>query len=373
MDPRIQIAVEYVRSQRVAGVSDGAISAALLQIGWPQDFVTAAFNAVGQPPQPDLQAGLPVLPQVQPVELAQTTQPVQDVQPVQAVQPAQSVPVDTRQKYKIRAAFADVYHGLKVNWLTYLICIAAAIAAAFALFSIIGLIVAGVIQGTHGDFLSKLYPGFGILVVFYIITVILLSITNALFVSMLALCIRDGLDGHRGNVMATIKEMLHKLLRVVLTNALTSVVTYGPLVIGLIIMVGVFLAAVFSGIGGKSFNIGGLIVSSLLVIAGGLWSILATVRFVLAPYVALFEPQVSVWHTLGRSRTLLRKGGEWFLIKGFLLMLLVYGLVAIITGNTLKEAINSNSVIVIIINILTSLLVYGGLYTLYRNRVAVKK
>jgi len=345
MDPRIQIAVDYVWTQRAAGVADGAISAALLQIGWPQDYVTAAFNSIGQPPQPA------------------------------AVQPTQTNLVDTRHKYTIRAAIADVYRGMKVNWLTYLICVLSMLAVA----SILVTLIYGILSALH-VYDKVAYSGFGgvrfrliPLICLYLFVIAVSAVVNAMVVNVLALTLRDGLDGHRGKPLATLKEALFRLVRVALTNALVALVALGPFIITTIIMITVTFAATFSGVGGRSSSIAGLIISLLLGLAGFAWALIASLRFALAPYVALIEPQTSIFGTLKRSSYLLRKGGQWFLLKGFFLLVAVLIIVLLLTHSSMSASNDTGGTIFTAVNIVVTILINGGLYTLYRNRVAVKK
>ncbi len=103
-----------------------------------------------------------------------------------------------------------------------------------------------------------------------------------------------------------------------------------------------------------------------------MWIYIALIRFALTPYVALFEPDIPITKTLGRSKHLLVKGGQWFLIKGFLLLLLGLIILAVATGQDLPELMDSDNIAFNIFLIIVSVIVNGGLVMLYHNRKIVR-
>jgi uncharacterized integral membrane protein len=66
------------------------------------------------------------------------------------------------------------------------------------------------------------------------------------------------------------------------------------------------------------------------------------------------------------------KGGQWFLVKGFLLLLLLVIVLAIATHKNLSELMNSNNIAINIVLIIASIIVNGVLVMLYHNRKIVR-
>jgi hypothetical protein len=115
-----------------------------------------------------------------------------------------------------------------------------------------------------------------------------------------------------------------------------------------------------------------ILIGLISFIATGVWVVVAFLRYWLAPYVALFETDIRLRNTLGRSKSLMYKGGQWFLVKSVLLTLafgLVYAVIVELLGDNPPLAI---LILLIIVNVLVSFIAIGMYYALYRNRVAVK-
>lgn len=102
------------------------------------------------------------------------------------------------------------------------------------------------------------------------------------------------------------------------------------------------------------------------------WIIIALLRFALVPYIVLLEPQTKVLAAFGRSSHLLQKGGQWFLVKGFFILLVAVLFLSAVTGQTPDELGDSRNIFVWVIDVALSLLALGMLYMLYRNRAAVR-
>lgn len=124
--------------------------------------------------------------------------------------------------------------------------------------------------------------------------------------------------------------------------------------------------------GNANFNIL-LIIASFGAVA---WSIVALLRYALAPFVALFEPDIPVTGTLARSRQLLVHGGQWFLFKLVLLFIALSVIVSFMSGSLATSSEDSlpivTTVIDTILNVTLGALAIGTLTMLYRNRAATR-
>jgi len=109
----------------------------------------------------------------------------------------------------------------------------------------------------------------------------------------------------------------------------------------------------------------------LLAVAAIVWIIVITVRCSLAPFVAIFEPEVPILKTLSRSRHLLQKGGQWFVCKGILLALGLSILTSLVSGNP-GDRSGTMDVIETIISVILSIASVGVMTMLYRNRRAAR-
>jgi hypothetical protein len=109
-----------------------------------------------------------------------------------------------------------------------------------------------------------------------------------------------------------------------------------------------------------------------LLLVSLIWAVIAFLRFGLMPLVGLFEPEVPVRKTLSRSKFLLMKGGQWFLVKGMLVMLFIYIVLAAATNSSVQELSNSNNIAIQVVLGVFGLLAEAVLVLLYRNRRAVK-
>lgn len=169
---------------------------------------------------------------------------------------------------------------------------------------------------------------------------------------------------HKSSIGATLSLGIAKVGRMATANILFALITFWP--IALIISLPIILMASGSAVGSSPALL------PILMLAAMVWACIASIRFALVPYVALFEPDVPIVKALGRSKYLLLKGGQWFLVKGFLLLLLVFTILSLATHQNFSELMNSNSIAVNILLILLSVMTNGALVMLYLNRRVIK-
>lgn len=188
----------------------------------------------------------------------------------------------------------------------------------------------------------------------------------AFALSATSLALYDGSEKRKSPLGPTLSASLARMVRVAGATALFALVTFWPMVL-IIFLPGILL---FSGHTGGGASLLLLLLSLLVAIV---WTYIATVRFALAPYVALFEPNVAIRDTLKRSKHLLLKGGQWFLVKGFLLLLLLLIILAIVTHQNLRQLTATGNLLTNLFLIVLSVLINGTLVMLYRNRKIVRE
>ena len=350
MAPTIEPLVEYIQAHRAHGAHDEQIWIELLNASWPYELIQAGFD--------NIDGANTVAPNM---AAAQTAPP--------SGSPA---PIAVRQKYKVTTAIADVFRGLKVNWQTVIgggLVILIAITALSVVVLLAGIVL---FRQFFADLalnplllLNNPARLFVIVGVLYVVLLILGALFNSMLLSGISLTLRDGLDGNQGKVFPTIRRTFSTLIRVALANALMAITIVGPF-----LLAGILVAGLSILMRDRSLLV--ILIGLISFIATGVWVVVAFLRYWLAPYVALFETDIRLRNTLGRSKSLMYKGGQWFLVKSVLLTLafgLVYAVIVELLGDNPPLAI---LILLIIVNVLVSFIAIGMYYALYRNRVAVK-
>ncbi len=347
MDPSLQPLVEYINSHRYHGTPDAVTRQELLAVGWPEQMVDGAFRAAGSD--------------------ASTVQAYPSAAPDNQLPatPIGSAP----SKYTNLRALNDVFTAISANWLAFTVAIILTVITTIALYTIVTIGFSAVFAAGTLSSLAFLRPSLGMIVAFILLLILLGSVVQALLLNSIALSLKDGANGQRSNALQTVKSSFMRMPRVVVASALTYVIILGPLVV---IVVPVIIWMVFSRLGGASPSPAVNIITILLPMFGIAWMLIALLRYALTPYVALLEPNVPLLKTPGRSYHLLKKGGQWFLFKGFLLTFLILVIMSLVSGLTVQEIDDSDNPLLVLSNIALGIMVYGVLYMLYRNRVAVK-
>ena len=345
MPPSPSMTAAYPVDYPVPPQSEGpAVQQAQNNLGapntWPEQASQPPYDAGQQqiaPASPGLQ---------QPV-----TQP--------AVQQGPSAP----EKYKIVKSVADTIKAAKNNIVTLLVTGFIAYVAAVILITVIALVMIklfisrlNIFSLSGGVVIGGLIGGLVLYTLWY-------AFAYAFILAVTSISLRDGAQKRKGTIGGTLKSGLGLIKRVALANTLVALVVIWPIAIIS------FLPLLLLSSGGRT---GAAIFSLIAGVVAVVWAIIGSLRYSLVPYVAIFEPDVPIKKTLGRSKELLKKGGQWFIVKGFLLILLIGGILGAMTGKNLQELNSANNIGVNIIFVIVSAIASGSLAMLYLNRKAVK-
>jgi hypothetical protein len=258
------------------------------------------------------------------------------------------------QKYRVFRALSDTFQALKKNLLTFIVVTIIAVCLAAAVLILMFIPYLGVIKGLSAvNFSSSIPKVIGLIVVGFILFVVWYALAYAFMLSVMSKALNSGADGVKSPILGTLKEGLRVMMRVAAASLLVYVAVLGPI----LLLIALSLLAAFVGLRSPAiFAIAGLVALA--------WTIVAALHFLLAPYIAIFEPGTRIRRTLGRSSYLMLKGGKWFVIK---LILLVFVIDAALS------ALSKHAPIAVgVIGILVIVLMNGSLVMLYRNRKVVK-
>lgn len=369
MNEQFDQLVDYIKQHLNQGVPEDNIRQALRQHNWDEELVNKAFLSVNaptppsvyQPPQPN-PASYQALATQTP-ELGQQTGQVQSSAP-QATQQPQAEPLAPK-KYSVFRALGDTFRAIRKNAAAFLLAVVVSYAVAAGSLFLISLLISKLLYGQFGLLFASTSKLLTVLFGSLILYTLWYAFAYAFVLAATSLAINDGSEGRKSSIGTTVSNSFARTGRVVVANTLFSLVSFWPIV--LIIFLPIILLT--SGHTGGSSS---LILVPILLLVAVIWAYIATIRFALAPYVALFEPNIPITKTLGRSKHLLLKGGQWFLVKGFLLLLLIVIVIAVATHQNLPELMNSNNIAINIVLIITSIVVNGALVMLYHNRKIVR-
>lgn len=315
-------------------------------------YKTAPITSPPQPNQPFAQAYGP--PQSGPLTSGQSVFGQVPTSPLGSNSPQYN---EVPRKYKVFRSFKDTFRALKSNLLTFVVSTILAVGVATILLIIIFVPFLGTLKGLSTNNLSSSIPKLiGIIFLGFILFVLWETVAYAFMLSVMSKALNSGADGNKSSIFGTVKDGLRVTIRVALVNLLVYVATVLP---SLLI---VLMAFLITAIGFKSPAV--FVIAGLLSLA---WFILAILRFLLAPYIAIFEPNTRIRSALGRSNHLMRKGGQWFFIKMVLFFIVIELILSIIAGRSAGMNTAKN-----IILILVSVLVNGSFVMLYRNRKIVR-
>jgi|GEM_PF-5256345 len=193
------------------------------------------------------------------------------------------------------------------------------------------------------------------------------SIAAGLFLSnlifcMLALAINDGMCNRRQPFGTVFVGSLQMIFRVIGSELLLAVSLLSPFVVG-----GVVLMA--AEIVGGSVGFNSLAPVVLFAVFG--WLTYGLQHFLLAPYVALFRPDIAIRRTLSHSSQLLRPGGAHIIVKGATILSLMAIIGAILTDiHSLSQLLLSADYPAFAILISLTTLTFGTMVALYDKRQA---
>lgn len=328
MDEHLRQLTDYVSEQLKNGVAEEHIRQILLQHNWDAALVDKAFLSI-----------TPTAP-----VHASTDIHTQTNTPDTQINTDNSTP-----KYKVFQAIADTFRAMHNNLKTFLLTFVLSYVAVLMIMLILGLLLSQVLHGVQ-LFLMSIF-----------VFIIWNALATAFLIATTSIALYDGSQNRKSTFVAVFSEGIAKLGRIVTTNLLLCIVIFLPFIFT------IFLPVIVAG-GDSNNSPASLLLLSISMIVSVIWLCISLVRFALAPYVALFEPNVSILKTLSRSKHLLAKGGQWFLIKGFILYVFVMIVLSLVTGQNAMGVADSNNVIVVLITIIVSAVGNGALVMLYINR-----
>lgn len=325
--------IDYIRQSLEDGRSQSAIRKDLLANGWTEADVDDGFQA------------------------AAADRPVLDASDAPAVA-----------DYSLRQAARDTWVAIKRNWRAVIGVMGLALLMTAVLQLLIATLFIYVIR-SHPDPITAasfiVLPaaiGIGLIV----LTSIALTIT-----------VDDGASGKASRLGQVIRLAWQRFGRVLLVNLLLGVIIMGPLLIAMIaVMVNAWQSGGWLQSGGSQ---NGVVNASIFVLAAIsiAWAILASIRFALATYVAILEPEVPIKQILSRSVDLIRGIGQLFVLKLIGLLILFSILLSAFTGdNSLgmhSGYAQQANPLANIFGGLGSLFASAMLVLLYRNRRKIKR
>lgn len=333
--------VNYIHQHQLIGTTDAKIRQYLVDVGWTEEWIGRAFAAVKIYHPGD------ATPFKKHIE-----------------KPPPTIPIPNN--YQVRRALSDSFEAMSRNGRTFLMAVV--ISAIVVTVSLI--LVSLVIGKLHSTlaYYGYLPANTFRFIVFFVGSLLLYTIwysfVYAFSLSVISLALSDGASGKKTSITDILSKRFDLINRVVSANALFLLVAFWPLVFVVIIPI----------IWITSHDIGFLTIWLLPILSAMAiaWLNVAALRFALLPYVALFEPHITLSKALTRSRRLLQYGGQWFLVKGFLMIIAVLTLLLLITGSSIKSLNNSNNFFIDGLLIVLAILANGVLVMLYKNRNSVR-
>ncbi|MGO3701976.1 MAG: hypothetical protein ACTJG2_02185 [Candidatus Saccharimonadales bacterium] len=334
----------YIRTLLEKGTSEDVIRQKLIDRDWKPTLIDEAITAARQP------ADSPSTDDTQPTA------------------PSLS---DLPQKYTLFGALSDVCAAVKYNAAAF----AGSVVCSYVI-AIIGLVLAsmlfvGLLYGSLRavptfDSVAMGAFGFGQFILGAIAVYALWSaLAGALLTATIALSLRDGMKQQKSSLGAVLSTSFARLGRVVLANILFGAITFLPL------FAISFLPLLFV-LGNQTSGSAIYAIVPILMLASVVWMYFSFVRFALVPYVAVFEPKTPILSTLNRSKQLLANGGQWFIVKGVLLLLLVLIVVGVLTTPDPYANSTLGNIVSFIFAIIIPIFSCGALVAFYHHRTTQK-
>ncbi len=262
-------------------------------------------------------------------------------------------------KYRIFQSVNDMMGAVKRNLVTFGVTVLVSYILSGVALLLVLYAAAHLLLGQFG----LLFASFGKILTVLIVGLIIYTLLYAFVYAFTVSCIAYSLSDEKYGIGTTFKMALRSTLRVVKVSTWVAVVAYWPIAIAIFLPL-LIMSSSTSAVEGLATGL----LAVVVILAAFIWSIIALLRYSLAPYVALFEPEVPVRQTLKRSEQLLKKGGQWFVIKGVLLILAIFIFLGFVTGSNLRQLENPNDNIISAIFIVLFILVEGAMVMLYLNR-----
>jgi hypothetical protein len=202
-----------------------------------------------------------------------------------------------------------------------------------------------------------------------IVAFAVLSIVHSIFTSI---AVFDGAEKKTRALTDAINLSFLRVFRVAGAALLVWLVVLIPVIIGLF----------FGGLIVTSLNFNqsapylAIILPVMIVASVVFWVVFALLRYALVPLVAIFETDVPIRATLERSKLLMEKGGQWFLAKAFLLLILLSIFSFFVTGAGVMESTaneKSTSSLSMVLSAIIGVFFSGLFVMLYRNRLSIRR
>lgn len=345
--------IPYVTSQLKAGTPAETIKQRLIEQGWTANIVDEVIADVAN--------------SVQPAELPASVLLPESREPAVAALNEARTPADTN--YTVRRAFRDAFTAIRNNSLAIGIMILIGLVATGVLYVIF--IAAGIASVLGLGFTTAIFSkNIGVpqlvvtVVVLVVVAAVVSSLVSAFTTSITNLAINDGADNKKSDIKQTLVTGLKRTLRVALATLLSVLIVTSPIL--LIGLLGLIMVVAIPGLA---------IVALLLALVAFPITLLLALRLILVPTIALFEPATPLRQLYGRSRDLMKNGGNWFIIKIFVVYFILALIMSIFTAQVNLAAKSPGGASTFIIIVLTSLvqLAYAAvIVSFYRNRKAVK-
>lgn len=344
--------INYISENMSRGVSRNDIYAALINSGWDQQFVIQAFERAD--------TCLAVQPPL--VEQNETTLPDCTIESSNIT----PHPSDKIAKYKLVSAVKDTAKALVVNPVTFLLTFLSSIVISF--FSSILLILLAyvpltIIKTTSRSNILALLFAYSLVLV---ISIIWSSLIQAYFLTSTSLILSESRSRKKASFKKIATLSLTRLFRVVKVNLVTVTVLAWPFFL-------LIFVAIFEGLAsGRAIKILVFLVYLAILVFAIVRVIMGLVRYALAPYVAIFEPETPIIKTLSRSRVLLSGGGNRFIVKLFFLALFMLIVIAGVSGASVQAKNYFINMMANIMALVVSVFINGMLLMLYANRRSIK-
>lgn len=189
------------------------------------------------------------------------------------------------------------------------------------------------------------------------------------------LLIADGAHGERERLITYIRVAAKKYWRVLASYILGLIAIILP-VIGVGIITGAFWA-VGTLTEYRVLDVFNIILLVFVAFGAYIWFLVATIRFSMVGFIALFEPDIIIRNSLRRSWQLLEGTGEWFVVKLGLTIWIVLGVPWLIVFFQVlqKSSIETLQNVIMLASLLyvpVGIFVGAMLVTLYLNRLETK-
>lgn len=345
--------VTYVSDNLELGVSGTDIQNALLASGWSQEYVSEAFVRVST-----ILMGIDTMKNQNTGTLNETT-----IKSESSGDGSETMSA----RYRLRNAFKDFYTSFRFNPVMYFLSLLSTFVFIFVvsivvILSLILIIPLLMIKNSGNDSLLVMIP-----LTSYMFMALLIGASSIqqFFLASTSVVIFESKAKNKIRFKEMLMFSLSKIFRLIKAGVVTWFVSAFPL----LILFFTLILGKLTGVGGWKISLGSFLVLSLF---GIIWLFVAAFRYILVPYVSMFEPDIPISKTLSRSRQLLRNGGGLFVLKLIISTLFTFIVIGVVTGISLDEMRNSRSIIINIIQIVLGCIYSGVLVMFYINRRQIK-